>query len=57
MAFYNIHDIELDNQIEIIKEELNKALDIIRECEKDDNSEYSTKHLKRDIERFLKDYC
>ncbi len=56
MAFYNNNDIALDNKLDEIKDNMREALDLIKACEDDMNSEISTYSLKRTINRFLDDF-
>ena len=42
MAFYNNNDIALDNKLEEIKDSMREALELIKECDNDLNSEYNT---------------
>ena len=56
MSFYNSEDIRLNNMMEDITDSMRKALEQIKICERDENSEYNTSRLKKDIERFLEDW-
>ena len=56
MSFYNQNDIALDNQLNEIKKEMGRALELIDICEDDPSSEFNTHPLKKDIERFLEDW-
>jgi len=56
LSFHNQNDIALYNQLNEIKKEMDRALELIDICEDDLSSEFNTHPLKKDIERFLEDW-
>lgn len=57
MSWYCEEDLNLQRTIDGIKIEMEKALKQIEICEETEESEWSTKRLKRDVENFLEDWC
>lgn len=56
MAFYNTNDIALDDKLEEIKDNMREALELIKACENDPDSEFSACELEKSINRFLEDF-
>ena len=56
MAFYNQNDIALDNKLEEIKDSMREALELVKACENDPDSEISTYGIEKGINRFLEDF-
>lgn len=57
MEFYCECDEKLVNQLGSIKAELEYALELIKECNEDRDSDYYTGTLEKDIRRFIEDHC
>ena len=56
MSFCGSEDEKLDNMLVEIGELMNEILDQIEVCD-NNGTDFNTRSLKRDVERFVEDWC